>query len=381
MLKNDRKAYNYIIDMDKSPFFENYKMLIEYIFGSDFFNDKLKNNEVIIFSSNTILYTLYSDIRNGTYLALKYGLYDGKNFSNSQIAANEMCTSSNISRKIREAKSNVLLYSIVHNIKPFTISELKNQPFITDEEREILTNLEKEIVNSKSYDDVNFNIIGEIQANINNRISALKEEEWAEIDKKEEERLEEKKLPEEIGTIEIRDLGFNTRIYNALKRSGRIRLADFTYDTMQDLKKIRNLGDKNIPEVIKCLKEYGINFEMEDENVRYESKYNYFLIISDEQAVRKRLERYTSNGNSNEMSAPKAENSDEKTIEEVNGLKNILEKSKAEKKRLEARLDSLQSKVNEAKGLLEKYNRVIDIIEHEINEDNKDNYFNDEPCF
>ena len=58
--------------------------------------------------------------------------------------------------------------------------------------------------------------------------------------------------------LQIEDLDFSVRSYNCCKRAGYNYLADFEGKTKYDLMRIKNLGKKNMEEVISICKKHGV---------------------------------------------------------------------------------------------------------------------------
>ncbi len=61
--------------------------------------------------------------------------------------------------------------------------------------------------------------------------------------------------------IHIEDMELSVRSYNCLARANMYHLSDFEGKTVEDLKKVRNLGMKSIKEIILKLREYGVEIK------------------------------------------------------------------------------------------------------------------------
>lgn len=61
--------------------------------------------------------------------------------------------------------------------------------------------------------------------------------------------------------IHIEDLELSVRSYNCLARANMYHLSDFEGKTVEDLKKVRNLGMKSIKEIVLKLREYGVEIK------------------------------------------------------------------------------------------------------------------------
>ncbi len=63
----------------------------------------------------------------------------------------------------------------------------------------------------------------------------------------------------------VEDLEFSVRSYNCLKRAGMHTVADIVNRTEHDMIKVRNLGKKSLEEVIKKIKDLGLEFKENEE--------------------------------------------------------------------------------------------------------------------
>ncbi|TDV24436.1 DNA-directed RNA polymerase subunit alpha [Mycoplasmopsis mustelae] len=77
-----------------------------------------------------------------------------------------------------------------------------------------------------------------------------------------EEEIEEQ-TPE--NEIEISQMGFSVRSYNALKKVGIRKLNELAEMKYEDLENIKNLGKKSIEEIVKKCNEYGVYLKEGDE--------------------------------------------------------------------------------------------------------------------
>ena len=62
----------------------------------------------------------------------------------------------------------------------------------------------------------------------------------------------------DVRNIRLEELELSVRTYNCLKRIGIFDLGEITDMTLEELSKVRNLGKKSLEEVLRKLKEYGI---------------------------------------------------------------------------------------------------------------------------
>ncbi|MBQ4269760.1 MAG: hypothetical protein IJB97_08960 [Clostridia bacterium] len=65
--------------------------------------------------------------------------------------------------------------------------------------------------------------------------------------------------------ITIEDAGFTVRTYNCLKRAKFRTLGDVAGKTSRELYKVRNLGLKNLEEIVTKLKEYDLSLKVDGE--------------------------------------------------------------------------------------------------------------------
>ena len=73
----------------------------------------------------------------------------------------------------------------------------------------------------------------------------------------------ERDMKMDIKDIKIEDMDFSVRTYNCLKRALINTLKDLSKCTTYDLKRVRNLGQRGLKEVIdKCAK-YGVEIKEE----------------------------------------------------------------------------------------------------------------------
>jgi formylmethanofuran dehydrogenase subunit E len=69
--------------------------------------------------------------------------------------------------------------------------------------------------------------------------------------------------------VTIEQVGFSVRTYNCLNRVGVKTLGELADKTQEELLKVRNLGKKNLEEIMDKLKEYGLQ-EAVDVDAEYE---------------------------------------------------------------------------------------------------------------
>ena len=74
----------------------------------------------------------------------------------------------------------------------------------------------------------------------------------------------DEEINSELST-DIEQLNFSIRTYNCLKRAGIESLDVLAYFTEEELRKVRNLGQRSFEEIVAKMQEYGIHFETEEE--------------------------------------------------------------------------------------------------------------------
>lgn len=174
ILHCNKKLINNMYDIDNSIFLENYKKLLFKIFGLPLF----EKNDFVIFSSinfNIAINTLTS--REEEIVKEKFGLLDGKIKKNRVVAKKYAVTPERVRQILASALSKLSDPTRTYYFKPIIIRELKENEFITEEEREALTELENYIWNNACIFKQNlndnikekFDIIRKVQRSINKR--------------------------------------------------------------------------------------------------------------------------------------------------------------------------------------------------------------------
>lgn len=79
------------------------------------------------------------------------------------------------------------------------------------------------------------------------------------------EELEEMANIADIRDISLEDLDLSIRSYNCLRRRGIDRLGEIADMTAEELSLVRNLGKKSLDEVLRKLKEYGIELQRQED--------------------------------------------------------------------------------------------------------------------
>ncbi len=77
------------------------------------------------------------------------------------------------------------------------------------------------------------------------------------------ERVDEKR--EKTMDLTIEDLDLSVRSYNCLKRAGINTVEDLATRTEEDMRKVRNMGQKSLEEVLKKMAELGLHLRPSDE--------------------------------------------------------------------------------------------------------------------
>jgi len=300
---------NNLIDIDYNPMSDNYSNLLCAIFGIQI----LDENKLKLFQSEKLEENLKTlDPHEIDMIKQRYGLIDGK-----PKTLEDLVKQLNITRdKIRHIEAKALR-KLRHPTKtaqfrPIEISELKENEYVSDEEKAALTDLENDIWNSdlifknhsvdnSDFDKDKFNIIRSIKEKINIR----KEEAQKAMIPKKEIVQEKAIIPENFENINITRMNFSVRSYNCLTRIGINTLEELSKLSIEDLFKVRNLGKKSMDEIISKLEEYGIKLAEKHES------------------------------------------------------KSELEKLKDEKAKLDAEKRDIDAKTTQAKQLSEKYDKLI----------------------
>ena len=71
--------------------------------------------------------------------------------------------------------------------------------------------------------------------------------------------------PTVLEDTRIEELGLTVRSYNCLKKVDINTIGDLVALTKEDLKKVKNLGNKSVKEIIEKMKEYGYDMTSSEE--------------------------------------------------------------------------------------------------------------------
>ena len=166
---------NNMIDMDNNPLSKNYSNLLRAIFGMQ----KLDKNNLMLFSSKKLEESFeILTPREMFIIQNRFGLIDGKD-KTIEVVGKELNFVNDRVRRIEAKGLRKLKHpSRVNQFKPIIINDLKENEYVTDEERNALTDLESYIWNSNlifkygSIDDVDFDkekfdVIRNIQEKLN----------------------------------------------------------------------------------------------------------------------------------------------------------------------------------------------------------------------
>ena len=251
---------NNIIDIDCNPLVENYLKLVEATFKGHFY----KKHEFSMFSSKGMEEALETlTPREKNVIQHRFGLIDGKNQTLNELAEHFNTTRERIKQIEAKALRKLTHPSRYCKFKPYTFKELKENKYVSDEERASLTDLESDILNSNliykhdSIDDLDFgkdkfDVVRNINAQINIRKEEPEKESNGDIPDLDEPNLK-------IRGIE--ELGLSIRGLVCLKRADIKTLADLENLSYEELLGIRNLGSKTALDIIAKAKKYGITFE------------------------------------------------------------------------------------------------------------------------
>ena len=252
---------NNIIDMDYNPLSKNYINLLRAVFGMH----RLNENNLMLFPSAKLEESLkILNSREMFVIQHRFGLIDGTYKTLEEVGKELSVTRDRVRQIEAKALRRLRHQSRIKHFQPVIISKLKENEYISDEEKDELTILEQDIWNSNlifrhnSIDDVDFDkekfdIIISIKEKIN-------------IRKEEAERASKKeRLPQGVKNISIDEMNFSVRTYSCLRRGCISTLEELSNTTESDLMKIRNLGTKSMEEIVSKLDEYGIKLAENNE--------------------------------------------------------------------------------------------------------------------
>ena len=331
MLYNNNLINN-MIDIDCNPLAENYSKLVGACFGNSFY----KEHEFMMFSSEGMKEALETlTPREKEVMQFRFGLIDGKTKTFYDLEKHYSITRERVRQIEAKALRKLRYPSEARLIKTITIDDLKKSEYITNQERTALTNLENDMFISNlifkhdSIDDIDFDkdrfdVIRDIQEKIKTRIEKEKEEKVQNISKND---------------IAIEEFDLSVRSFNCLKRAGIETLADLENLTYEELMKIKNVNQKSLEEIVSKAKRYGITFEDADDP--------------------------DSIGTTEGEPAEKVYSDSE------------MEKIKAKKTELEAKLKALDEQTRKARELLAEYNKLIG-DDDKVNTDDEPPDFKDE---
>lgn len=327
-MRYNEDLINNLIDIDCNPLAANYSKLVQECCGSTLSHE----HEIMIFSSEGLekaLETLTPGDKE--VMKLRFGLIDGQPKLMEDVGKHFDITRERVrqieARCLRRLKdpSRFLLF------KPTTIKSLKENRFVSDEERAALSDLENDIWNSNlifkhdSFEDLDFDknkfdVIRDIQEKIKTR-------------KEEAKKQKIQNIAENDITIE--EFDFSIRTFNCLKRAGINTINKLMSLSEEELMKVRNLGRHSFEEIISKLEEHKLlSKPPEVENETEESAYKKVYSESEMEEIREK------------------------------------------KNELEAELKALEEQTRKAKELLAEYNKLIG--DDKVNTDDETPDFKDE---
>ena len=244
---------------------------------------------------------------------------------------------------------------------------------LTDEERQSIEKLKKDIQlqNGNLYE--NLGKLKEIKERLDKekeRIDKEKErlakEEEERIDKekerlaKEEEERFNKLYKTEEERLDVKDVGFSVRTYNALKRTGINYLGDLENVTEERLKKVRNFGKKGFEELVAKMQEFGISFKTKEQldKERIETQEKRQQELSEEREKIDDIRVETEQDKTEITSENKVETEEQLAVNDEQKKKEInfedIEKSKLIQRLLEQQqiIDAQQAEIYRLKKLL-----------------------------
>lgn len=337
------------------------------------------------------------------------------------IVAEQFGVSKERLRQIEAKALRRLRYSArSKQFKPITIRELKENQFISDEERDVLVDLENDILNSNlifkhdSVDDLDFDK-GKFDAirHIKEQINIRKEEARNQT----KQKIAKKDITDDI-TIE--ELDFSVRSFCSLKRAGINTINELRALSEEEVMKIRYLGRRGVEEVVAklemhglklgeltepleaetqaeeiidkktfkieelglsargfaCLKRAGINTLADLENLSYEELLNIKKLGNKTALdIIAKVKKYGITFKSAEMIEGTEVQTENPANEKVYS-ESEMEETKAKRTELEAKLKALDEQTIKARELLAEYNKLIG--DDKVNTDDKAPDFKDE---
>ena len=116
-----------------------------------------------------------------------------------------------------------------------------------------------EIREALSYAVELLNIYTKPFSNIGTAMAKYREDEEEIVD------VEVEDSPTVLEDTRIEELGLTVRSYNCLKKVDINTIGDLVALTKEDLKKVKNLGNKSVKEIIEKMKEYGYDMTSSEE--------------------------------------------------------------------------------------------------------------------
>ena len=246
-----------IIDVDLNPYSRRYKSL-----AGAFMGERIgyKSSSLHFISSKNIdkmLETITE--REQKIIIERFGLETGRAKTLEEVG--EMLGVSNDRIRQMEAKALRKLRhpSRERNIKPIELNELRDNEYITEEERIEIDSIGNDIWASslifrhKENGEKEDSPLGISEEKIS-RLGQIIEDSRQ---RKKEENLE--MLEMHSPDASITDLeGISIRTYNCLHRVGVETIGDLEQLTMEELQQVRNLGRKSLEELLEIMERYGI---------------------------------------------------------------------------------------------------------------------------
>jgi len=246
-----------IIDVDLNPYSRRYKSLAGAIMGERI---GYKSSSLHFISSDNIDKMLETiNEREQKIIIERFGLETGRAKTLEEVG--EMLGISNDRIRQIEAKA---LRKLRHpsrekNIRPIGINELRDNEYITEEERVEIDSIQNGIWDSslifrhKENGEREDSPLGISEEKIS-RLGQIIEDSRQRKKEKNLELMEIHSPDASLTDIE----GISIRTYNCLHRSGVETLGDLEQLTMEDLLQVRNLGKKGVLEVLKLLEDNGM---------------------------------------------------------------------------------------------------------------------------
>lgn len=158
----------------------------------------------------------------------------------------------------------------------------------------------------------------------------------------------------------IEDLNLSVRAFNCLYRRGIRTLADIASLTEEELKNVRNLGNKSVEEVIQKLGEFGLTTRKEEnvediaENIQSNMQHENNLLFEENTEIDS-LELEEKNSKAEDYEGV-YDYIDEEQSEDID---QEIEETRIKRDKLQAEMEQMQLKIKEMQELMNSYDKLL----------------------